>query len=169
MSKVNLVVFGVPNGFNQSRCEQNMINFLQLFYNGDTGGMKFRVTRRSNGEVHYVFLVYPNHPNEVFLDYNGRSGSFFGISLYLRNEYFINPEKICKILQTTYNNYIKNKIIKETPKLRQFLVPKLNYDDDKIANYVAQGLQKTILQNPEFNLNNDIRPLPPIQNQSQRD
>lgn len=170
MANASLVVFGVPKGFDCTRCESETKNFLLGFYNGNTGGQKFGVIRRYNNEVHYVFLVYKNRPEDVFSDCDGRDGAFFGMSLYLKNQQFANPQKIRKILQTVYDNYIKNKIVEEKPNgVRHFLLPELKSDDDRVVKYVANGLMKTIQSNPEFNLANDIKPLPPIQNQTQRD
>lgn len=165
---VSFYIFGVPNGFDSSKCGEDTLNFLQTFYVPHTPGFQFKVIRRHNNDVHYVFLVYENS-GKVFADVNGRSGSFFGISLVLHNQYLSDANKVEKLMRITYDRYVKNQIIKEdTNGVRKFIIPSLNSPDDRVVNYVAKGFTQIIQQNPELNLAGDIKPLPPLTNQIQR-
>ncbi len=164
----DLVLFGVPNGFSSSKCDAQTDNFLQLFYVPHKPGIEMKVYRRHNNDVHYVFLVYEKE-GSVFIDADGRSGSFFGMSLIFHNEYIGNTANLYKLFQQTYDKYIKNQIIIERPNgVRQHKFETFNVPDDKIAEYVVRGMTSIIKQNPELNFMKDRYPLPPPQNQTER-
>ena len=154
----NLTVFGVPMGEQHSKCDENTARLLQSFYTSRTGIYRKIVTK--NNTTHYVYVVYGD-PNKAFLDKNGRSGSYFGIDLALPNQYSGNPQKVFDLLQATYDQYVKNKIIKEHPNgNKQWMYSDLNIENDKIARYVVSGLQNIIKTNPELNIARDLRTIP---------
>lgn len=162
-----LIVFGVPYGFQTSKCDSETASFLEFFYSTWKPGTEFVVRRRVDNSVHYVFLVHEN-PNSVFTDAEGRRGAFFGMDLAFKNQYVTDPSKVNKLLQLLYDTYVKGEIIEELPggsrrhKFKTFV----NGGDDFIGNYLVKGLQKLLKNHPELNL--DVRPLPPIKNEMQR-
>lgn len=161
-------VFGVPNGFDASSCNEDTLNFLQNFYVPHDPGFQFKVIRRPNNDVHYIFLVYEN-PGRVFGDVNGRGGAFFGMSMVLHNQYFSDANKIKQLMRAVYDNYIKNTIIQEDSNgVRKYIIPSLRSSDDRVANYIIKGFTKILQNNPQLNLSADIKPLPPLTNQPQR-
>lgn len=81
------------------------------FYAPHKPGITFKIIRLVDNTVYYILLIYENQ-GTVFTDVDNRTGSFFGISLSLYNEYFTNPEKIKNLLQDTYDKYIKNVLLK---------------------------------------------------------
>ena len=127
-----------------------------------------KTIRRPSNDMFYLFLIYENS-GCTFVDANGRPGSFFGMTLIFHNQYVTNAEKLKKLFQTTYDNYVKNKIIREFPNgNKQWMISELRVSDDKIANYIANGMNNLMKTNPEFNFAKDILPLTPMQNQIQR-
>ena len=55
-------VFGVPNGEQMSKCDENTRLFLQRFYVQNRNGVyKNTFYRKGGKETHYVFLVYPEN------------------------------------------------------------------------------------------------------------
>lgn len=165
-----LVMFGVSKGWSNSACDTQTKNFIKLFYGTWNPGTEFKVIRRPNNKMHYVLLVHEN-PGSTFQDANGRSGSFFGMSLIFDNKYVQDANKVRQLLEATYKYYIKNKIIKESENgVRRWMVPALSVPGDTISHSVANGMMKILQYNPEFHraLQADTRPLPPLQNQKQR-
>ena len=127
-----------------------------------------KIIRRPNNDVHYIFLVYEN-ADHAFTDINGRDGSFFGMTLVFHNQYVTDTEKLKKLFQKTYDNYVKGKIINEFPNgNKRWMIRSLKNSNDKIATDVANGMNKLIKNYQEFNFSRDIQPLPPMQNQIQR-
>ena len=163
-----LVIFGVPDGFDISESSNPDIHdFLGLFYTSWEPGVEFKAVRRPNNDVHYIMLVHEN-PGAKFLTAYGRPGSFFGMSLVFHNQYSTDANKMFKLLQATYNFSVKNQLISEAPNgTRKWLYANVSSPDDLIANYVTRGLQKIVNANPQFK--GLIKPLPPVQNQIQRD
>lgn len=74
-------------------------------------GITFKTIRLVDNTIYYILLIYENQ-GTFFTDVDNRTGSFFGISLSLYNEYFTNPEKIKILLQDTYDKYVKNVLLK---------------------------------------------------------
>ena len=159
-----LIVFGVPQGFDDSNCDLKTHNFLMSFYAPHKPGIQMKVFRRPGNEIHYVFLVYEN-PGSVFLDANGRSGSFFGMSIVLDNKYIGNKDNVYKLFQETYDKHIKNQIIIENNSVRKHkYAGKMN----AIHDYILKNMIEIMKNNPELNFTNDYHPLPPPQNQPER-
>ena len=162
-----LIVFGVPYGFQTSKCDNETANFLSFFYSTWKPGEEFVVRRRVDNSVHYIFLIHEK-PNNVFIDADGRSGSFFGMDLAFKNHYVTDSNKVDKLLRLLYETYVKGEIIEELPngsrrhKFKDFVVG----GNDFIGEYLVKGMQKLLKEHPELNL--DIRPLPPIKNEMQR-
>lgn len=170
MKEYELLVFGVPKGFDSSQCDRKTRDFLMRFYAPHKPGITFKTIRLVDNTIYYILLIYENQ-GTVFTDVDNRTGSFFGISLSLYNEYFTNPEKIKNLLQDTYYKYVKNHIIEERPNgARRYKVSALNLPGDKIGYYVLNGMQELIKGNPEYTkIFEETKPLPPInQNQTQR-
>ena len=160
----NLIVFGVPSGFQTGICDKATEEFLMLFYRPWKPGTDFVVQRRRDDSVHYIFLVHEN-PGSVFSDVDGRGGSFFGLDLAFKNQYVTDSTKIEKLLQLLYDTYVKGQIIIEHPngsrqhKFRNFVAG----GDDFIGNYLVKGLKKLVNDYPELNFWPDVKPLTPVQ------
>lgn len=166
MAVIDVVLHGVPNGEDTSKCDDATRNFLGLFYT-NSKGIQTKVSRCQNNDVFYTYLVYQN-PNAAFVDYNGRPGSYFGISLVFHNQYASDSNTVFKLLQNVYDNYVKNKIIQEMPNgSRKWLYPQLSTPKDEIAEYVCNGMTVILQKHPELKFK--TLPLSPIQNQTQRD
>lgn len=165
----NLVLFGVPYGFRTSKCKNEDAEFLGLFYVPNKPGTYLKVLRRPDNTIHYVFLMYEK-PNAVFLDSNGRSGSFFGIDLSLKGQSITNTQVLSKLFQKIYDEYVKGKIIQEFPNgNRKYLINDFDNKNDTWATYVVNGMNTIMQQNPELNLGKYIQPLsslPPQQKDS---
>ena len=165
---IGVILFGVPKGFDTSKCDINMRRFLERFYVPHNPGIEMKVVRDANNNVHYLFMVYENK-DMAFCDFDGRSGSFFGIDVMLQNQYVTDTNKLLNLFQATYDNYVKNKIIDETPNgVRKHKFKTFDNGDNAIATYVANGMNTLVKERPELNIFEDIRQLPPVQNQTQR-
>lgn len=161
-----LILHGVVSGHQVSKCDKNLRGFFDIFYSLHKPGITTNVSRHLNYTI-YNFIVYEN-PGQSFGSYDGRNGSYFGMSLVFQNQFVPNQESVFRLLQKTYDDYVKNKIIKEYPNgRRQWMYPNLDTDGDEIAVYVSKGLAKILKDYPEYNLK--LEPLPPISRQSERD
>lgn len=165
----DIVVFGVPKGWSSSECDIDTDNYLGLFYGKWKPGTEFKAIRRDN-KMFYVYLVHEN-PGAAFMDAGGRPGSFFGLAMIMDNQYVRNADKVRDLMDATYRYYVKNKLVRESENgARRWMVPDLHVPGDKIGVYVANGVRALLKANPDFKreLDADILPLPPIQNQMQR-
>ena len=163
-----IIVFGVPKGFDTSRCDINTRSFLERFYVPHNPGTEMKIVRGPNNSVHYLFMVYENK-DMAFCDVDGRSGSFFGIDVMLQNQYITDTNKLLKLFQLTYDKYVKNKIVDETPNgVRKHKYRRFDVGNNEIATYVANSMNALVKERPELNIFEDIRQLPPAQNQMQR-
>ena len=167
----NLLVFGVPMGFSASECDDGTYNFLKNFYTSHNPGTDFKAIRRQNNEVYYILLIYEK-PGTAFEDANGRVGSFIGLSLSFKNQYVADASRIQKLLQAIYDHAVKGNIVDERPNgTRRYNIHTLRTPGDGIVRDLVNAMTAILKANPEFAqaIKTDIRPLPPIQNQMQRD
>jgi len=154
----NLVLFGVPAGLSTSKCDESEKSLINCFYCPHKPGIELRTYRRPDNTVHYVYLVYEKE-GSMFLDVNGRGGSFFGMDLILKDNYITNTQILLKVFQKTYNDYVKDKIIKEFPGgNRKYLIQGFENADDSVARFVGGGMT-SIMKNPEFSLGKYVKPL----------
>ena len=165
MAKVDVIIHGVPFGHQVSKCDKNLKDFFGYFYD-NSKGVKTHAVRRNNNDVVYSYLVYADG-NKSFCDYNGRTGSYFGISVICHNQYIPNSEQVFKLLQAIYNNYVKNKIIREFPNgNRKWMYGHIDTPGDEIAAYICRGMSYILSTHPE--LMPKVQTLPPLTNQNQR-
>ena len=142
--------------------------FLQTFYITDRNGIHRKMYRRPGNEMHYVFLVYPDSGTK-FLAADGRPGSYFGMDFVMHGKYAGNLNKVFNLLQTTYDEYVKNKVIQEFPNgNKQWMYANLDANNDKIARYIAAGVEHLLQTRQELNLTGELFPMLPVSNQPQR-
>lgn len=151
-----LFVFGVPKGEQTSKCDEKTKQFLSSFYLNNRTGIQRKMYRKPGNEMHYVLLVYPD-AGAKFLDADGRSGSFFGIDFVMYGKYAGNPTKVFNMLQATYDEYVKNKVIQEFPNgNKKWMTANLDANNDEIAKNIATGVQHLLQTRREFNLAGEI-------------
>lgn len=154
-NKIYAHVFGVTRGYTCTKgsAPETEERLCQLYYNGDKG-TKMKVRKQNDGTVVYSYLVYPEK-NQFFLDVEGRSGSFFGMSVIMEKQYTEHPSKLFKMFENLYNNHIKNKLIKEDNNgNKQWLVRDLNAAD--VKKYIHSALNKEYGALPE--ISKDVKP-----------
>lgn len=160
---IELVVHGVVRGQEISKYEQSdkfLEPFLGLFYGPHKQPTKTNIKRLPNNKMVYSYIVYEN-PGTNFLSYTGRPGSYFGMSLVVSNKQVANPDMLFKVLQATYENYVKNKIIQEDKSgTRKWLYPTLGDANDTVAKYISSGFESILKQNPGVL---KFQPLPSLQ------
>ena len=159
-----LIIHGVPLGHQVSKCDKKLYDLFGLFYDGSKGIIN-NVSRRGN-DVIYSYLVYET-PGANFSDFNGRTGSYFGMSLVLHGTYALNSSDMFRLLKATYDNFVKNKVIQEFPNgSRKWMYKQIDTPNDGIATYISKGMAQILKEHPE--LTPKTLALPPITNQSQR-
>lgn len=163
-------VFGVPNGEQTSKCDENTRLFLQRFYvTNRTGVYKNTFYRKGGNEAHYVFLVYPDK-GAHFMDANGCSGSYFGMDFVLYGKYSTNPTKVFNLLQETYNQYVKDKVIQEFPNgNKKWLIDNLVANNYKIARDIAVGVQHLLQTRQDLNLAGELSLIAPTKQSLQHE
>lgn len=120
--EVELFIHGVPNGEGFWGKEDDR-NYFGTFYDHSTDEVKFLIQNRvSKGKLYcyYNYLVYKTvgsqTPNVVA--YDGRDGSYFGLSLRL-DAYCKDVMNMYRILDTIYNIYVCGSLLKmEKSKLK---------------------------------------------------
>lgn len=151
------VLFGVPSGYSCSECPKEDYRFLELNYIDNRKGNQLHVERLPSGNVYYSYLMYPPEGCR-FADTEGRAGSFFGMSIVLKDQVIPDINKLAKLFQKVYQEYVKDKIIKEFANgNKKFLVNDLCPKGDTLAEYVGQGLVDIMKKNPELNVFKDIQ------------
>lgn len=155
------IVHGIVKGQEVSQCKDESRTFCEGFYTNDKG-IKKDIRRLVGNRMAYSYLVYED-TNRKFLSYIGRSGSYFGMTLIVENQQVENPDVLFKVLEATYNNYVKDKIIQDEPSApRKWLYPTLLDSNDTVADYIGKGFEQTLKQNPGLL---KYQPLPPLPQQ----
>ena len=159
-----LIVHGIVNGQEISKCSELGRKFCEGFYNLDKG-IKKDIRRLAGNNMAYSYVMY-EEPGRPFLGHGGRSGSYFGITIIFKDQQVANPEALFKVLESVYNWYVKDKVIKEYPSgARRWIYPTLSDPDDKVANYIGSCVQQVLKANPNLV---KYQPLPPLQQQQGR-
>ena len=120
--EVELFIHGVPNGEGFWGKEDDR-NYFGTFYDHSTDEVKFLVQNRpSKGKLYcyYNYLVYKTvgSPTPNVVAYDGRDGSYFGLSLRL-DAYCKDVMNMYRILDTIYNIYVCGSLLKmEKSKLK---------------------------------------------------
>ena len=142
--EVELFVHGVPNGQAIWGKEEDR-NYFGGFYDNSSDEVKFLVQARApRGKpyCYYNYLVYrsADSPSPNVIAYDGRSGSYFGITLRL-DAYCKDVMGMYRILDTIYNVYVLGHIlINEKSKLK-YTTP----DFQSVSN-ALQTIEKEIIQ-----------------------
>lgn len=156
----DFVIHGVVDGQQISKCDAIAHQVCGSYYISATG-IRSDIKRLADNRMAYSLLFY-GEPGKPFISYTGRPGSYFGMTLFLKNQRVANPDNLFKILLATYNHYVKNKIIKEFPNgNRKWAYPTLNDADDTVAKYVGNGFMQILQQNRGLI---KFQSLPPLQN-----
>ena len=113
--EVELFIHGVPNGEGFWGKEDDR-NYFGTFYDHSTDEVKFLVQNRaSKGKLYcyYNYLVYKTvgSPTPNVVAYDGRDGSYFGLSLRL-DAYCKDVMNMYRILDTIYNIYVCGSLLK---------------------------------------------------------
>lgn len=120
--EVELFVHGVPHGEGFWGKEDDR-NYFGTFYDHSTDELKFLVqSRMARGRqyCYYNYLVYKTvtSPTPNVAAYDGRDGSYFGLSLRL-DAYCKDVMNVYRILDTIYNIYVYGSLLKmERSKLK---------------------------------------------------
>lgn len=155
----DLVIHGVTDGQDFSKCDDIAYTVCGNYYT-DAAGIKTDIKRLPDNRMVYSLLFY-GEPDKKFVSYTGRSGSYFGMTLFLKNQQVTNPKDLFRMLLTTYNRYVKGKIIQEFPNgNKKWLVPTLRDANDTVATYIGNGFQQILQENPGVL---KFQPLPPLQ------
>ena len=163
MSKSRFIIYGVPLGFSCSVCPREDYKYLELNYVDNRRGNQLHIQRLPSGNTYYSYLMYPQE-GKLFSDAAGRPGAFFGMSIVLKDQVITDINKLAILFQKTYQDHVKDKIIKELPNgNKKFLVSSLRSKDDTLAIEVGKGLMGVMKNNPELNVFNNIKAYNPAQ------
>lgn len=158
MAEIEIVIHGVVDGQQISKCDETANRICGSYYIPATG-IRSDIKRLPDNRMAYSLLFY-GEPNKPFISYTGRSGSYFGITVFLQNQQVANPDDLFRVLLATYNHYVKGKIIQELPNGgRKWMVQTLRDSDDTVAKYVVNGFAKIHAKYPSLI---KIQPLPPL-------
>lgn len=142
--EVELFVHGVPNGEGFWGKDEDR-NYFGTFYDHSSDEVKFLIqTRAFKGKqyCYYNYLVYKTieatSPNIVA--YDGRDGSYFGITLRL-DAYCKDIINMYRILDTVYNVYIIGSLLKMDKMKLKYTTP----DFTSVSN-VLENVEKVVIQ-----------------------
>lgn len=153
-----LVIHGVVDGQEISKCDE-AANIICGSYYIPATGIRSDIKRLPDNRMAYSLLFY-GEPNKPFISYTGRSGSYFGMTLFLQNKKVANPDDLFRVLLATYNHYVKGKTIQEFPTGgRKWMVQTLRDSGDAVATFISNGFQEILKQNPGLL---KFQPLPPL-------
>ena len=154
-----IVIHGVVNGQEISKCDETANKICGNYYIPATG-TRSDIKRLPDNRMAYSLLFY-GEPNKPFISYAGRTGSYFGMTLFLQNQQVANTDDLFRVLLATYNHYVKGKIIQELPNgSRKWICSTLHDSEDTVATRVGQGFQQILAKNPGLL---KFQPLPPLQ------
>lgn len=135
--EVQLFVYGVPSGDSFWGKEEDR-NYFGTFYDNSSDEVKFLIqTRALNGKsfCYYNYLLYKN-----VIGNDGRSGSYFGISIRF-DAYCKDVFNMYRILDTLVNVYVMGNILKKDGGKLKYTVP--NFQN---ATNVLKGIEEQMLQ-----------------------
>lgn len=159
MAEIEIVIHGVVSGQEISKCDETANRICGSYYIPATG-IRSDIKRLPDNRMAYSLLFY-GEPNKPFISYTGRSGSYFGITVFLQNQQVANPDDLFRVLLATYNHYVKGKIIQELPNGgRKWMVQTLRDSDDTVAKYVVNGFAKIHAKYPSLIKIQTLPPLP---------
>lgn len=146
---VELFVHGVPNGEAFWGKDETCRNYMGQFYVKCTDEVRFLIqTCELKGKRYcfYNYLVYKSanaqEPNVV--GYDGRDGSYFGLTLRL-DAYCKDVTKIYRILDTIYNVYILGKILKVDKSKLKYVTP--DFSGVSAQLQLAENATMQLIQN----------------------
>lgn len=124
---VELFVHGVPNGEAFWGKDEEERNYFSLFYDHDSDVEKFLIQTRNIGNkryCYYNYLVYRTSDSQTpnVVGFDGRDGSYFGLSLRL-DFYYRDFAQIYRIMGMLYNKHILGSIVKKDKAKLRYFVP----------------------------------------------
>lgn len=132
----DVFIHGVPNMHEYDRED---INFVK-FYSGNPNPVEteLRLEIRKLGDTRYCYYHYLRHKN--IIGYNGRTDSFFGLSLRF-NIYYCDALCIYKILDLAFNAYASNLLFKQEGINLKYTIP--NFDDKSATDKISKLKEST--------------------------
>ncbi len=128
---VDVGVIGVPAGFYSKTEDVNVPyqRYLDTFYRDEVrhAPKAMYIYKHSSGWVVYTFTV--GSGNGTFASHAGRSGSFFGIALGVKDAEFTNPEHVYNLLNHVYETSVRGKIISDDGKNKKWLYGPYEFAD----------------------------------------
>jgi len=144
---LDLYIHGVPNGHHVWG-KQDEQDYLNLFYGGTHNNDRLHVDIRKN-HAYYTLLCYHH-----ITDFNGRSGSYFGITLRF-DCYCSDIAVIYQILQRLFHHHIIGHVLVREGDMLRYTVSNFT----SVAEYL-KGLENTVVTMLQGMLNPHIDFLP---------
>lgn len=159
---IKLYVHGVPEGQKMWGIENvdADYNYIKAFYGRhqtEVPVLMF-VEVRQFDSMSYCYYTYMC--TDKVYDYNGRSGSYFALTLRI-NYFYADVQNIYNVLDAGYNKFIVGKVVQVNDKLTKYLVADFNENNDKvnsnsIFNSLESEFKKYLMQ---FSSDTDFIPL----------
>ncbi len=150
--QVEIGIIGVPRGFCSSPelKQKSYSQSLLGLYNPSTtkSEKQMRIVKNSDGHVVYAYTI--GSADGFFLADDGRSNSFFGMVIALKDYQFTNLEKLYQVLDFVYENSIKGKIISDDGKNRKHLLSYAEFGSieiqEKIGNVISNEINNKMVR-----------------------
>lgn len=148
MEQFDLYVHGVPVGHEICGCDREL-DYIKGFYNHD---VKVEVSSMLqidivNGNSFYTYLRKKNVRNA-----EGRSGSYFGLTVSFADRYCMNVQMLYEILDAIYRQVCVNSLIKPETGGDRFLVKQIStasYRNHLIVDFIKAAFKNNV-ENLQF-------------------
>ena len=152
--ELNLFVHGVPNGQNVWGSTEKGKNYVGGYYQPLKDDLRFYAERIAD-RCYYTYVLYrtPDSAAPNITAQDGRSGSYFGLTLSI-NAYYKDTLRIYRILDWLYHTYIYNRILKPNGSKLQYTISNFKEQEDlwKVMERKAVEMVQESAS-PEFFLN----------------
>lgn len=141
---IDAFIYGVPMGFDFIGSDSTCSNLFKSFYTGEENPPKLSIEIRSIQDKkysYYNYLIYRSATGGGISDFNGRPGSFFGISLRFENAVCTNVHAIYHAFELAFQSKAKA-LLKPTANGFRYLIS--SFSEASIGEDVYMSVFNTL-------------------------
>lgn len=142
-------VFGTPHGFCSTEADSDEYQLLESFYNRSDEGETTYIHKRFDDKVFYT-RTWRADNQTTFTSKIGRPGAFLGISIEFEKNYYKDLKKIDQFFNDLYSDLVKEGLLSDNGKNKQFKIMKFTDHEDKINDLIKKSIQSSQLDSADL-------------------
>lgn len=145
---LSFFIHGVPNG-NDIWGEGDGRSYVQNFYSGQSSQEQSKLFVEVLKNKNVTYYTYLREHNVVSAE--GRSGSYFGMTIGFQNEFCIDIENLCKLFELVYEKMVKSVLLVRVADNEKFSISRFS-DKEDIVKKIQETLFSQIIKSFEHDL-----------------